>query len=305
MKKNKVFTFNDPLVYRKQSQIDETVTVSGDGFPLPSVVEISESGLCNRKCSFCPRSDPNYEHVNEFISPKLVDKLTKQLSSVGYENLILFSGFVEPLLDVNIYDLIKITRKNLPDSSIEIITNGDVLNKKRLLKLFDSGLSTILISVYDGIDAEIEFLKLIKEANLSEDQYKIRRRYLPEKDHFGISLSNRGGMMEKAEYAMPNPKSPVKRPCFYPNYTFFMDYQGDVIICNHDWGKKLIIGNMNSRSFKEIWLDPSWIKARDELYKGNRNINPCKNCSVDGLRMGSLHAKAWQDYITHRPWSKK
>ena len=105
-KKNNIITYNDPLIFRKKKQIDETVLLTEEGFPMPSVVEISESGMCNRKCVFCPRSDPDYNHVNEFISPKLVDKLTKQLSLLGYENLILFSGFVEPLLDKNIYNLI-------------------------------------------------------------------------------------------------------------------------------------------------------------------------------------------------------
>ena len=46
--------------------------------PLMSVVEISNSGMCNRKCSFCPRSDPGYKHVNEFIS---------HLSSIMFEVL--------------------------------------------------------------------------------------------------------------------------------------------------------------------------------------------------------------------------
>jgi radical SAM protein with 4Fe4S-binding SPASM domain len=267
---------------------------------MPSVVEISESGMCNRKCVFCPRSDPDYNHVNEFISPKLVDKLTKQLSSLDYENLILFSGFVEPLLDKNIYNLIKIVKKNLPKSNIEIITNGDVLNKKRLLKLYESGLTCLLVSVYDGKEAEDKLLKLMKDAGLKDHQYKLRKRYLSEKESFGISMSNRGGMMANAAYAIKNPETSLKRPCFYPNYIFFMDYNGDVIICNHDWGKKMIIGNMLEKSFKEIWLDEKWLKARKNLYEGNRDFLPCKNCLVDGLRMGSMHARAWKDYDDNR-----
>ena len=295
-KKNDIITYNDPLIFRKKKQIDETVMLADEGFPMPSVVEISGSGMCNRKCVFCPRSDPDYNHVNEFISPKLVDNLTKQLSSFGYDNLILFSGFVEPLLDKNIYNLLKIVKKNLPKSNIEIITNGDVLNKKRLLKLYESGLTCLLVSVYDGKEAEDKLLKLMKDAGLKDHQYKLRKRYLSEKESFGISMSNRGGMMANAAYAIKNPETSLKRPCFYPNYIFFMDYNGDVIICNHDWGKKMIIGNMLEKSFKEIWLDEKWIKARKDLYDGNRDFLPCKNCLVDGLRMGSMHARAWKDY---------
>ena len=75
-----------------------------------------------------------------------------------------------------------------------------------------------------------------------------------------------------------------------------MDYNGDVIICNHDWGKKYIIGNMYKSSFKELWLSKKWQEARQKLYDGKRNFSPCNVCLVDGLRMGSIHARAWKDY---------
>ena len=41
-----------------------------DGIPLPSVVEISESGTCNRKCAFCPRSAPGFPDVKQFIDAR-------------------------------------------------------------------------------------------------------------------------------------------------------------------------------------------------------------------------------------------
>ena len=39
--------------------------------PLPSEIEISESGTCNRKCSFCPRSAPDFEDKKVFIDTKM------------------------------------------------------------------------------------------------------------------------------------------------------------------------------------------------------------------------------------------
>ena len=74
--------------------------------PLPSEVEISESGTCNRKCSFCPRSDPNYLDVKEFIKPALHTKLHKELAELNFSGTVRYSGFVEPLLDKNIYNLL-------------------------------------------------------------------------------------------------------------------------------------------------------------------------------------------------------
>ena len=143
--------FFDPNIPRKKRISDRNFQfIPNTKMPLPSEVEISESGTCNRVCSFCPRSDPNYKDIKEFISKDLHNKLLKELSNLNYAGVIRYSGFVEPLLDKRIFDLIKSARNYLSKAKIEIVTNGDVLNKERLIKLFENGLSTILISVYDG-----------------------------------------------------------------------------------------------------------------------------------------------------------
>jgi len=191
--------FIDPLIKRKNS-ITKNIQYYKNNIPLPSVVEVSESGTCNRKCSFCPRSAPDFLDVKKFVSEDLINKLSKELSIYDYSGLFLFSGFVEPMVDKNIYFLILIVRNNLPKARIEMITNGDALNKQRVKKLFKSGLSTLLVSIYDGKKEAEEMEKLLQNSGLSEDQFKVRHRYLPENESFGITLSNRAGMMDKAEY---------------------------------------------------------------------------------------------------------
>ena len=49
--------------------------------------------------------------------------------------MIIYSGYVEPLLDKNIYNSISEARKFLPEAQIELITNGDVLNFERTKKV--------------------------------------------------------------------------------------------------------------------------------------------------------------------------
>ena len=68
-KKTDEIKFLDPQINFKKKTIEKRLQFfSGTDIPLPSEIEISESGVCNRKCSFCPRSDPNYPDINEFIS---------------------------------------------------------------------------------------------------------------------------------------------------------------------------------------------------------------------------------------------
>ncbi len=286
--------FIDPYIKKKSQKSNELFQYFPDtNIPLPSEIEISESGTCNRKCSFCPRSAEDFLDVKEFINTNLILKLVTELKSYNFKGTIRFSGFVEPLLDKNIYNLIKICRTALQFSNIEIVTNGDVLNINRLKKLFESGLNKLLISVYDGPEDVIKFQKLCEKAFLREDQYFIRHRYLPPEQDFGITLSNRAGMMEKAEHKISKLTESLNVPCFYPSYTFFLDYDGDVLMCPHDWGKKRKLGNLNTKSFKEIWLSKISNESRKKLINGDRKFSPCDTCDVTGTLIGKKHATAW------------
>ncbi|MDC3104666.1 SPASM domain-containing protein [Candidatus Pelagibacter bacterium] len=290
----KKINFLDPSIERKKKLTDDNFQfIKNTNYPLPSEVEISESGICNRKCSFCPRSAPDFKDVKEFITPKLHSKLINDLKEQSYKGVVRYSGFVEPLLDKNIFNLIHEVKTKLPEARSELVTNGDVLNKTRLKKLFKSGLTTILISVYDGPEDATKFDNLCKEADLNSDQFVIRHRYYSEDKDFGITISNRAGMMEKAEYKIKSLDKALNEKCFYPSYTFFMDYNGDVLMCPHDWGKKIILGNMNNSTFLEIWTSKKAIKIREQLSRANRNFSPCNVCDVAGSLIGEKHSKSW------------
>ncbi len=294
MTNNEKKKFLDPNIKNKLKSVEgriQLLNINGKDLPLPTEIEISESGTCNRTCSFCPRSDPNFIDKKEFISNELHEKLCLELKELNYSGTIRYSGFVEPLLDKNIFDLIKMARKNLHNSNIEMVTNGDVLNSIRLKKLFTSGLNKILISVYDGEDDAKKFELLCKEANLNEKEYIVRHRYLSEDNDFGITLSNRSGLMENAEFKIESLKDPLKKPCYIPSYTFFLDYQGDVLMCPHDWGKKIILGNLNNEKFLNIWFSKKFMKIRENLNNSKRNFKPCDVCDVEGTFMGKKNSE--------------
>ena len=109
----------DKNIPRKSDNVRKSLKyIKNTNIPLPSLVEISDSGTCNRKCSFCPRSDPNYEDIKEFITDDLHRSICKQLAEYEYEGLVIYSGFNEPLLNKNIYHNISIARSHLPKSKI-------------------------------------------------------------------------------------------------------------------------------------------------------------------------------------------
>ena len=290
--------FFDPNIPNKSKKSDEVFQlIDSTNFPLPSEVEISESGTCNRACSFCPRSDPDFPDVKQFISNYLHTKLITELSDLNFIGTLRYSGFVEPLLDKNIFNLVKSAREKLPKSNIEMVTNGDVLSDKRLNKLYESGLSKLLISIYDGPEDVEKFQLMMDRNKIPKEKYFLRHRYLPPEEDYGITMSNRAGLMKNAEHSIAPLKKTLKKPCFYPAYTFFLDYNGDVLMCPHDWGKKNILGNLEKQNFKDIWLSSIALLTRKGLIKADRNFSPCDVCDVSGDLIGKKHANKWQEYF--------
>ena len=88
--------------------------------------------------------------------------------------------------------------------------------------------------------------------------------------------------MNNTEYKIEALKEPLKSKCTYPAYTFFIDYNGDVLTCSHDWGKDLTMGNLNKQSIFEIWTGKKFTLARKNLLNANRNFSPCNVCNVRG-----------------------
>ena len=76
-----------------------------------SVVEISNSEC--KKMFLLSQSDPDYLDVNEFISKKLHTKIFKELKELNYKGMVIYSGYVEPLLDKKIYECIAEARECL------------------------------------------------------------------------------------------------------------------------------------------------------------------------------------------------
>jgi len=90
----------------------------------------------------------------------------------------------------------------------------------------------------------------------------------------------------------------LKQPCFYPFYQVLVDYDGAVLLCPHDWGKKLIAGNLNYQTIHEIWNNSVMRRVRRNMANSDRNFAPCDVCDVDGTLMGRSHFDEWQEYYS-------
>jgi radical SAM protein with 4Fe4S-binding SPASM domain len=265
--------------------------------PFFSLIEFNLSGLCNRACVFCPRVDPKvFPNINEHIPLALYEKAMAELAEVEYDGMILYSGFGEPLLYKQVEVLLQLSKRYCPKVRMEMVTNGDLLTTGRLRSLFDAGLDTLLISMYDGPEQEEVFTGMMREVGLTGKQVVLRKRWLPPEQHYGITLVNRSGMVEIPELGIGKLKEPMKRRCFYPFYQVVVDYDGSVLLCTHDWGKKLVVGNLNHQSIHDLWNSPTIRRVRLRLANADRNFAPCNVCDADGTLMGRSHFDQWMEH---------
>jgi radical SAM protein with 4Fe4S-binding SPASM domain len=197
--------------------------------------------------------------------------------------------------------MIKLSRESLPKVTLTVITNGDYLTLDKLKELFESGLNQIKVSIYDG-PAQLEYFGKMKEqGGFSDNQVNLRIRYLPDgvTDYTsipGFFPSNRAGALKDGRQ-FTELKEPLKRKCYYPFYMVMLDYNGDVLLCPHDWHKKLIIGNLNESSLCEIWKSKKMLEVRRLLGNKDRNFEPCNKCNIDGTFKGEEAFGYWKDYL--------
>ena len=275
-----------------------------DGIPIFSIVEISVVAACNRRCPFCPVSDDYYKQLglSGVMKLSLYEKLLNDLRSIEYSGMILFSGESEPLLHKRLDRLIATTRLVLPHCQIEVNSNGDLLTAKKLKDLFDSGLDTLSISMYDGPQQIEQFSSLRSEVGLTDSQVLLRRRYYQD-GNFGINMTNRGGLVDsdafRSDRMVTNDQKqsfPINQECYYPFYMLTVDVGANVTICSHDWAKRYIVGNFAEDHIFDIWVNKRFDVARRNLAKCDRSLPSCRECNAIGDLIGEQSFKSW---LTH------
>ena len=158
---------------KRKNQIASSRLSIRNGVLVFSIIEISVVAACNRRCPFCPVSSGDYYKklgLSGVMKEELYNKLLNDLSDVDYSGMVLFSGESEPLLHKRLDRLIKSTKDKLPKCRIEVNSNGDLLTLAKLKQLFESGLDTLSISMYDGPDQIEQFEVLRDAAGYSSDQ---------------------------------------------------------------------------------------------------------------------------------------
>jgi MoaA/NifB/PqqE/SkfB family radical SAM enzyme len=269
---------------------------------LPTLVEIETATYCNRTCDWCPNSVYDRGQEQNFIKPELFEKIIGDLRDIDYNKDLSLHNYNEPLYDPNIYRYIKMSHDALPQANVMIFTNGDILDAEKCIKLEESGVTTLFITLHYAIGAP-DFMqklekhfrrisKLVKDEKLYDqtDGYGNKLEatfgrmkiiyYIP----FRSTLTSRGGLLTKL-----NKAPDTDTVCLVPFSCSAIDYEGNVKLCfdiypAHELHRKNgIIGNLAEKSFRELWFSDCYNDVRRKfLLKSLRN-GICECCAKNDI----------------------
>ena len=248
------------------------------------IVEFNPTELCNRLCVFCPRVDPEiFPNRNLHMDITTVEKVIADLVLHNYKGSIIFSGWGEPTLNREICHMIKIASKHF---IVMLITNGD--------KIFDSdwytiddfieaGLNTMYVDIYDGKEQHKRWLPTIKKYE-NKIRFVISLKYEMPIHQF----NNRAGMVLNKKVSSTS--------CFTASTKAFIDWDGTLQLCCHDWTRTGAIGNVLNTPLSVLWKSPVLNEIRKKLMYQLRTTagKPCSECNASGDQInGKLLKEIW------------
>ena len=76
-----------------------------------------------------------------------------------------------------------------------------------------------------------------------------------------------------------------------------VDYNGDMLLCSHDWKKAARIGNLGDSHIWDLWRGEYLQRARKLLRASDRGFPPCSTCDVRGDVIGRENYDAWPEVV--------
>lgn len=229
-------------------------------------VNIETNTICNRTCHFCLYGIRSKVPANP-MSASLFFRIIDQLAEMRFAGRLSLFSTNEPLTDKRIYEFIRYASLMLPNSYHTLVSNGDLLNRERLDKLFASGLDLLLLNSYD--DHALQRNYGFYEYALKQYPNKILHTDRTIYDDW----DSRAGHIKKYF------KTTAQGFCDLPNYALYINPKGRVLSCCHDFDEQNTMGDVNRQTLREIWYGQRFSALRKRLNQGDRSVSElCDGC---------------------------
>ncbi len=285
----------------------------------PFTVFVDPADICNFQCKFCPTGNRALmKKINrkaglmDFgLYKKIIDDLCEFEDPIKVLRLYKDG---EPLLNPEFANMIRYAKKHRCALQVDTTTNGSLLNPKKNIEIIEAGLDRINISLeglseefyrdfagykinFDRFIANIShfyqnrgscevFIKIVGDY-LSEDQKKqffdifgdIADRIFVE--HVAPCWPNfqMQDVVANQDVGIYGQQITQVQVCPYIFYSLSINSDGKVSLCFLDWSRELIVGDVKTESFKNIWNGETLFNYRKmHLLKKRKGHPICGIC---------------------------
>lgn len=273
---------------------------------LPEVFNIEVTNYCNLDCIMCPRRKMTrkLQHMDFELFKKIVDECKSVNRRVQLYN------FGEPFLCPDIFRMIDYAAN--AEIKTVISTNGGVLTAEIAKKILESKLDVLILS-FDGIKkgtyekyrvpANFEKVKenftrflemktkmgskkpytimqIIHMKDTESEINEFKNLWSPLCDEVDVRPFNTyanqvDGVKECSDNRFH--EGGRRYPCKHLWKNVIVLANGDVVPCCVDYDGKIIFGNINSQTLKNMWNGEK-IKSLRKMHLEGNYISVCKNC---------------------------
>lgn len=275
---------------------------------------------CNLRCKFCPvyaRPDLQDAANRKFMTPELCTAVMRSIRELKHDGRIELTMRGEPTLNPHLAQCVGIMRAESPLQQIAIFTNGVALLKRPQLavELINAGVNILNIDCYNNTYDRFERLAdslcgngsgIVKHDFRQFSAYKRhphghRLRVINLVPDIGDAnklvavrvIHNNAGNADPVQlqerWGIAPLAAPLAKKCARPFREFVVGWNGEVLICCHDWGNEVVLGRLPGQSATEIWYGDLHLAILQSLYNKDRSGAPCNKCDYKGgFRLGFL-----------------
>lgn len=265
-------------------------------------VNFEVTNLCNYKCPVCPRGKMTRE--KGVMDLNLFKKLIDAGTQIGLKRVIL-TGFGEPFLDKTVFEKTRYAKKY--GLEVNAATNGYLLNNEKIDALLESELDELRFSIFSfnpqlykklhGLDG---YRLVANNLMLLLEKRKIKKSRFP---RIGIYYIEHPENVLQIQDFIEAWKDKVdglevwkahnwinayelrkgiktKKMCMRPlKGPMQIRWNGDIVPCCFDFNNEMVIGNVSSGSYEDLFNDPRYKKIIEAHKKGNLAEYPlCERC---------------------------
>lgn len=254
-------------------------------------ISFEASSYCNAKCVFCPQSQMKRKRGE--MSDELFHKIIKEGKELNAQGFYPFLNG-EPFVFPKIYKWLDYMEKE--KVNVYLYTNADRMNVDRILKYtcirtINCSLNATTKKTHKKLMRGPNFRKAVRNtkkliAQAKNFRVRVSMIELPENASEKEDFKKTWGSLAKfcfcknwLGYNNEKNKDDPKIPCYYLRNYIAVLWDGRVALCCMDYEGKVIIGDLNKESLRDIWTKLAPLRKRQRYLDFDMPL--CRDCNVN------------------------